>query len=41
VPEGRKPSAAFDPLDYLDDFPDVAEAGVNPLVHFMRANVRR
>jgi glycosyltransferase involved in cell wall biosynthesis len=31
---GWKPSAGFDPSYYLDRYPDVAAAGVSPLLHF-------
>jgi hypothetical protein len=33
--EGHAPSAAFDGRDYLERYPDVAAAGLNPLVHFL------
>ena len=34
---GRDPGPLFDGADYLERYPDVKAAGVNPLVHFLRA----
>jgi GT2 family glycosyltransferase/protein-L-isoaspartate O-methyltransferase len=34
--EGREPRAGFDPRQYLKTHPDVARAGVDPLLHFAR-----
>ena len=34
--EGRDPSVGFDTTSYLAAYPDVAAAGVNPLVHYLR-----
>lgn len=33
--EGPAPNALFDPAAYLATNPDVAAAGVNPLLHFI------
>ncbi len=35
--EGRNPSAAFDTLFYLATSPDIKEAGMNPLLHYVLA----
>lgn len=32
----KNPSPAFNAAQYLLDYPDVAESGVNPLVHYLR-----
>ena len=34
--EGKQPSEHFDGLSYLKAYPDVAEQGVNPLVHYLK-----
>lgn len=34
--EGRNPCAHFNSQEYLDAYPDVVEAGINPLLHFVR-----
>ncbi|MCI0501190.1 MAG: glycosyltransferase, partial [Epsilonproteobacteria bacterium] len=34
--EGRNPSSVFDTNFYLESYPDVRDAGINPLVHFIR-----
>ena len=34
--EGKQPSEHFDGLSYLKAYPDVAERGVNPLVHYLK-----
>ncbi len=33
---GRNPSPLFDATRYLFDNPDVAAAGINPLLHYLR-----
>ena len=33
--EGRVPSHAFDPAQYLAAYPDVAAAHVDPLLHYL------
>lgn len=33
--EGRRPCPEFDSAYYLSQYPDVAEAGFNPLVHYL------
>jgi GT2 family glycosyltransferase/SAM-dependent methyltransferase len=33
--EGRRPNPAFDPRAYLDRYPDVMEAGFEPLTHYV------
>lgn len=33
---GRAPSPHFDPIDYLERYKDVAEAGINPLLHYIQ-----
>jgi serralysin len=35
--EGRDPNSRFSTADYLEANPDVAEAKINPLVHFLRS----
>ena len=35
-PEGRRPHPLFDPKYYLEQNPDVARSGHNPLLHFLR-----
>ena len=34
--EGRVPSHAFDPAQYLAAYPDVAAAHVDPLLHYLQ-----
>ncbi len=34
--EGRKPNPWFDPAYYLRAYPDVAKAGMDPLLHYIR-----
>lgn len=31
---GLKPNAFFDPLEYLDENPDVADLGMDPIIHY-------
>ncbi len=33
--EGRDPSPTFSVNDYLDAYPDIASAGVNPFIHYL------
>jgi capsular polysaccharide biosynthesis protein len=40
VPRGLNPNPLFDTNWYLRKYPDVASAGVNPLVHFIRCGAR-
>jgi serralysin len=35
--EGRDPNSRFSTMDYLEANPDVADAKINPLVHFLRS----
>ncbi|MEM7688716.1 MAG: glycosyltransferase family 4 protein [Pseudomonadota bacterium] len=35
----QSPSPKFDGAAYLTDYPDVAEAGVNPLLHYLRNGI--
>ncbi|WP_297693034.1 hypothetical protein [Phenylobacterium sp.] len=35
--EGRDPNARFSVRDYLELYPDIEAAGINPFVHFLRA----
>ena len=37
--DGRNPSARFDGNKYLRDHPDVAAAGINPLLHYLRSGL--
>jgi hypothetical protein len=34
--EGRDPSVNFDTTDYLSHYADVANAQINPLIHFLQ-----
>ena len=31
---GYNPSKLFDTRRYLEDYPDIAKAGINPLIHY-------
>src|SRR5690606_37243226 len=35
--EGRDPNPRFSLKEYLETYPDIAEAQINPFVHFIRA----
>lgn len=35
--EGRSPGPQFDVRYYLETYPDIAEADLNPLVHFLQS----
>lgn len=38
--EGRNPCPGFDSAEYLRRYPDVAQTGINPLVHFLKFGLK-